>query len=264
MSTTIFTGFRIPMTEMYEFSQFIDSARKLLYNKWIEDYLRDIARSATRVYDSHLLDMNLIDSNSSPITPFKHIMFKEFRAKSDDRDTLWARNETYLYLIPQPDYLIGLTNQTWAFDTLIESNLGVEEFGYWNNTDKPDNLTEEEWEFRKQVWDNLVGYGEINQYALNVLISPAYPPVIYENQLDPYIPDFDSRAAEVAKIYKGSKIPKEVIEECRTDSFVPYMEWMHSNEAQERYKEGLAMAKNTIPETLTGSDLNNKWIYKND
>lgn len=31
----------------------------------------------------------------------------------------------------------------------------VSEYGYWNNTDEPDDVTEEEWEIRKKAWDKL-------------------------------------------------------------------------------------------------------------
>jgi hypothetical protein len=29
----------------------------------------------------------------------------------------------------------------------------AEEYGYWNNTDKPDDITDEEWDKRSDTWD---------------------------------------------------------------------------------------------------------------
>lgn len=42
---------------------------------------------------------------------------------------------------------------------LDEPNEWVEEYGYWDNTDKPEELTEEEWAERAAVWYPLSEYG---------------------------------------------------------------------------------------------------------
>lgn len=42
------------------------------------------------------------------------------------------------------DYTEALETQDWCSD-----------FSYWNNTDKDDDVTEEEWEHRKKYWDAM-------------------------------------------------------------------------------------------------------------
>lgn len=37
---------------------------------------------------------------------------------------------------------------------LIKSGV-VEDYGYWNNTDEPENVTEEEWEERRKAWSSI-------------------------------------------------------------------------------------------------------------
>jgi hypothetical protein len=46
----------------------------------------------------------------------------------------------------------------------------VEEFAYWNSTDKPDNLTDEVWEYREQIWDSVLDndYRRMNYTVLGV------------------------------------------------------------------------------------------------
>lgn len=37
----------------------------------------------------------------------------------------------------------------------------VEEYGYWNNTDPPDHLTERQWTAREKTWDKALGHAGI-------------------------------------------------------------------------------------------------------
>jgi len=39
---------------------------------------------------------------------------------------------------------------------ILKSNPYVRDFAYWNNTDAPDNVTDEEWNHRKEVWDSIL------------------------------------------------------------------------------------------------------------
>lgn len=62
------------------------------------------------------------------------------------------------------DYTKALETQDWCRD-----------FSYWNNTDKDDDVTEKEWERRKQYWDAMpytppsesaVGFTQPCEYAI--------------------------------------------------------------------------------------------------
>lgn len=62
------------------------------------------------------------------------------------------------------DYTKALETQGWCSD-----------FSYWNNTDKDDDVTEEEWERRKKYWDAMpytppsessVGFTQPCEYAI--------------------------------------------------------------------------------------------------
>lgn len=64
------------------------------------------------------------------------------------------------------DYTKALETQDWCRD-----------FSYWNNTDKDDDVTEKEWERRKQYWDAMpytppsesaVGFTQPCEYAITL------------------------------------------------------------------------------------------------
>lgn len=42
----------------------------------------------------------------------------------------------------------------------------VERYGYWNNTDQPDDVSDEEWEERRAAWDRVFGWDVVSERAL--------------------------------------------------------------------------------------------------
>jgi hypothetical protein len=47
-------------------------------------------------------------------------------------------------------YIIQYSNYEWEVPEYAE------DFAYWNNTDKPDEISEEEWYMRRKVWDAIL------------------------------------------------------------------------------------------------------------
>jgi hypothetical protein len=63
-----------------------------------------------------------------------------------------------IVVFPYQDKFLGIVyteNGKWFKQWL--SMPGVSEYGYWNNTDQPDNISDEEWEVRSEVWDEVLG-----------------------------------------------------------------------------------------------------------
>lgn len=42
----------------------------------------------------------------------------------------------------------------------------VQEYGYWNNSDRPDNLSKKQWRHREEAWE-VLGYSSIGSYGLS-------------------------------------------------------------------------------------------------
>lgn len=53
---------------------------------------------------------------------------------------------------------------------------GVEDFSYWNNSDKPDCITAQEWRKRKRYWDTLPA-GPIADSMYHRRLIPAFGPI---------------------------------------------------------------------------------------
>lgn len=49
-------------------------------------------------------------------------------------------------------------NKSEYYDAVLELD-GIREFAYWNNTDQPDNVTDDEWDERRTLWNNQLDKG---------------------------------------------------------------------------------------------------------
>jgi len=73
-----------------------------------------------------------------------------------EKDDEWrSQNECSVTLLHNPirneNYLLFYGSR--EFQKVFENFSEIEEFGYWDNSDHPDNLTEEEWDDRGAAWN---------------------------------------------------------------------------------------------------------------
>jgi hypothetical protein len=52
----------------------------------------------------------------------------------------------------------------------------VEHYGYWNNTDKPKDVTDAEWVERREAWDRLFGWDPVSENSLTFTLVEFGPP----------------------------------------------------------------------------------------
>jgi uncharacterized protein (DUF3820 family) len=74
---------------------------------------------------------------------------------------------------------------------LLESGYG-KDFSYWNNADKPEELTSVEWDYRFFVWDEV--YREKWGKACVFRTSPLYPYPVHPDNVQRHLPSAQQRA----------------------------------------------------------------------
>ena len=150
MSITVYYGYRIPIGEITNFLL-------LAQNFLIEQYLKDIKISpekkvdkwyayrdgmlrGEREYNQYLLDQDAMLHGW-------HIRF------SGD----------YAYA-----YCYGWMNQKYFREFSKDYSTIVEDYSYWNNTDRNMDITEDEWEIRGEVWDRVLDLPSVLFETFNV------------------------------------------------------------------------------------------------
>ena len=142
MSTKIYEAYRIPCANLVDF---LSGMRKKVVTEVMPLVLEDLQRNGL-TSSKHIRD---------------HIM-REVRGCEDDGQgmpypldpydiscgfSVYQKDE-YCYLVP---YGRALREVSMGND--------VVDYSYWNNTDPDENVSEEEWESRGQVWEEILDHG---------------------------------------------------------------------------------------------------------
>jgi hypothetical protein len=152
-------------------------------------------------------------------------------------------------VFPHGQRIYGITFGWMAYQSLWESKLFVQAWGYWNNTDKPDEVSAEEWRYRRKVWDKILGdtspamTGFIAQ-CIDTYDTHVGPEAIVENA-----PDFDARvrtlAADLMFVAYKRYSNKEGM-----DAFTAFQTWI-KGEGSDKFKAECDRIKPLLAKRIT-------------
>lgn len=122
---------------------------------WDETFLADLPSDNQRILPAHITDINQcsdfhkIDALYKRMSELKKCARRTLTPVDIFYDTIIMRgpdDNTVVFKVfsENPAYTEALNTQDWCND-----------FSYWNNTDKDDNVSEEEWERRSQYWRDM-------------------------------------------------------------------------------------------------------------
>ncbi len=153
MSTKIFNGYYLDVCSLQELQTFSMFLRAKIKTKSEEIYAKKLLELATYYYDN-------------PIFQEKYCPLFQSKMEIDKRS--YAIKETNLR-DPQYDFTFDITfiptsskilvlvyTEQPEYIKIFESFPNVHPYPYYNNIDKPNNITEPEWEERGLEWDNAL------------------------------------------------------------------------------------------------------------
>lgn len=151
MSTKIWTAWRFPQKHLNEF---LDCVRPQMFSQVV----KDVETMAESVKPEAIAEQMASWSEKSPFsredTEFGRRVELTLKTWADPRmrESLLAfdcglnvwfyRGQAYVIPWGHPKYADCLELPSWA-----------EEYAYWNNTDRPDNLTQRQWDARARTWN---------------------------------------------------------------------------------------------------------------
>lgn len=181
MSTKIYNGY------LFEGS-INDLVKTCLELGLIEEVKKTVKRSSATVlgylYASELFE-NCEASANNPKTEKTKVYSKvqEATEKHFLRSTGQGMHsaldfESRLMLKTHPNFknktLVGAFIAGREIESLVIESLGLKSFGYWNNTDRPDELSAAQWRRREQIWESALGDKSwIDAGFLSLELSPA-------------------------------------------------------------------------------------------
>lgn len=164
MSTKIYDGFIVrDLTKEQLLAEFAKVA-ELMLAQAKHEFLESIAKVTIRSFD--IYRANILRGNDVPRPPHSF----------DVRDDYFVRmaklKEKFAFRDSQVDWDMSISyakhGDVWmaipfwekaSMLAILEACPWHEPFGYWNNTDQPKGVTEEEWKERCNLWDQVIPSG---------------------------------------------------------------------------------------------------------
>lgn len=156
-------------------------------------------------------------------------------------------SEFQLILFPYKRRIYGMYfGETYAKEW--RSLEAVGEFGYWNNTDRPEGISARGWGQRRKIWDEILGWDAPSMRGFQAQIVEKHPPPPDLKTVLGFIPSLEERAHlfGIENLYKEG-VPG--VGEDNWEQYKLFREWLHSEEGREKLRgEKIKIQEKLIPE----------------
>lgn len=249
MSTRIYNGYRIPTMSLHELNTWIEPLRQFakeeteryVYQKTVDEsiYLLDEAMIKTKEeFEKGMEEDDLYRADSGIIHYVRRDLKRQF--DSPFRGDLDVISKLVVLPIKGKTLCYLFTSDVKAIQEFFEKMPGVKEYGYWNNTDRPEHLSKKQWENRRDDWDVAVSYGDISKQGLVIDLVSDFP-VRCSDKSAVQFPSFESRAKRVSTVLVEKDFIAELNKHGKKASFREVLDYFESEEGvlamQERVKE---------------------------
>jgi hypothetical protein len=195
MSYKVYDGFKFGTTDMDAVRSHIDAWKNelvKLHHRWLAALHADMAvamvdEAATTTESRHRGKVPLEAVRKEIHDRQKEIVTSRLRDPEVDHEFVVSvfTHETGYYGI------VGTERRAWL-DEWLKSNF-IEDFSYWNNTDRLDGMDADEWERRHAVWKSLAS---TDQIRFDCTVRDA---VVTDAEVVAAAPDFETRTSREAR-----------------------------------------------------------------
>lgn len=269
MSTKIFNGYYIPWMKLEELHQFMREFMGKINTESEEILNKTVAEMATRSYDSYTLGLlkgKKLSEQACPLVQAYTDLMTRNRAFKDKgvRDPFTDFGCAVCF-IPAKEYnkiFCLLYSDQKSYDKIWEEMPGVVEYSYWNNTDKPDEISERDWNVRGLGWESVLGETGIPA-DVGFTIECGSKGLPFRERVEELIPPFDERVDDMVESVilhdKYHEFMSELAglreEDHDPDFYKQSVQWLREQRGTEFYQEKKKEIRGKLKEDLTGDDL---------
>lgn len=153
MSTKLEEGLRIKNIKEEEVIEKLNSLKPLF-----KEVLRKTI--AKRISSEYFIMVDNVFNNDNPPLPFdyaQNILKKEMESIKNDKNSIMFQYDFVIYVKQYKSdvYLYPFYRELNDLNILMEKIPKLEDFGYWDNTDKPEEISESHWKKREKIWNTI-------------------------------------------------------------------------------------------------------------
>jgi hypothetical protein len=155
MSTKVYTAYKLKKPSKFE--------------SWIKEVVPKAKDEAKKAIEQVFIDgfsyekMEQAESSFNYFSNLIHEVTQQYKQVSIQ----WERNpfnftvEIAIYLHDGEYYVIPYGDM-YVRDVLnfLKEDENLTDFAYWNNTDKPDDKSQQEWDARGEIWHDIFGWND--------------------------------------------------------------------------------------------------------
>lgn len=259
MSVKLYDAWRMPVMPLPKFQKWLDDIRVDLRKISDEKILKEIARRAIHRYDMMSVSPNRakLKKESSGLIGIWSEVFDEYKKvkKTGERNPIVdVECEIIFHFRGQFIYMVMITEQQ-EYKDYLEALPNIEEYGYWDNTDRPANITSQQWRQRQKVWDAAFGSKPMCFGGLTFTLVGDYElPIPHRGTIEPFFLDWDRRVKEMLReIVISEHFPEEIT----VYNILRTFEWYKEDPEAQKLKEDLRpKIESMMKRDLTFEDLN--------
>lgn len=191
MSIKLYTGFRMPKnTSVFALQRKIEAFR-------VAERAHMTTLRATEIACELALR---VDKNASGIEADAQPWFTVWNKRVAERQERTLESDDSISFHPYRDRIYGITFLARNGHARWLASSNAEDWPYWNNTDRPHNLTARQWRDRERTWGKVLNdWASPASCGLVAQIWPAWEPHISVDVVLQHMPNHESRARALAK-----------------------------------------------------------------
>ncbi|NJO62543.1 MAG: hypothetical protein HC836_31245 [Richelia sp. RM2_1_2] len=260
MSVKLYNAWRMPTMSMSKFQHWLNQLRRDLQVIADRAIRSEIVRRTVRNKDLKIAFPNnkQIQTAPSSLTSNWIEFMGEYRTSREMKlrnPLVYVECEIIFHFKGNFIYFLALTDQS-AYTDLISALPNIEEYGYWDNTDKPDAISARAWKQRQRIWESIFGNTQFMLGGLVFMLIGEYNIAMpKQGTVEEFIPDFNTRLNEVAKELAWNEYMSKTTETVDvSNSFDHYM-WLKSLEGLAAREVAKNLIKDLLKPELTYDDL---------
>jgi len=152
VSTKIYNAYRFKKEKLNEFLEFIDD--QILSS--ILEYGNKLFNNLTEHAIQKALEKKGMKGADFSDLFMRELAFEYYIDKAMESSTrdMMDLSASYNFWI-RGDYVYTVAYvENWLYEDFDYPDW-VEDFNYWDNTDKPEDVSQKEWDFREEVWEEI-------------------------------------------------------------------------------------------------------------
>lgn len=158
MSTKIYDGLITTNTNVFDTSR---KVTELLFPIVSNKFYKLFNQAATHVGQSWNVVLPYYDGKDIIENKYTYLLKKDLYAKLANDSNCTFENPLYqAYILENGNVgdmplMLIFSDLKDEYIDVLKSNAIVMDYGYWNNSDKPDDVSSVEWKNRRKAWDKL-------------------------------------------------------------------------------------------------------------